>query len=964
MPKPFFVFLILISATTLLGQAQPALVTLQGLPPLMARPEEFVTVVFTLNNQGTTSETFDFELNLPQGFTQVASLLPFTLTPGAQEFVFVNVLVPNNAEAQDFIVQLTAISRTDPTLRLVSESIIRVQAAAKLQVRAIGVQAENEDGLIIAFSVRNTGNVHDQVVLSATSSAGFDLDVTPTEIELAPREQIEVRVQLQVPPGAGASKMQDRITFTATSTQFSNNQDSVIFDVELTPPLPEQVGTGLGWVMPTQVAFSFAQSNQPNSFLGLLSLTGGGNINDNDGFNFKLSLDHTFSVRKVAAGITTRGLQLDLGDVAANYDQFVSVSGRGAVLVLHTPMNASLSAAAVVQGDIIPLAANFSLGLGQTQIGVSSEVALKQVPSESLISASLRQSLLNSLSLEAQGAISFSDGLFAPAFQTGAAFSQESFEMNLGVSKFFPNFLGSAQDQQQLQFSQVLGLEKLVLSTLVDIQQNNVGLNPNLPTVGNSHILGMARFFPGENFPTVSAIVDVRAAKNVTAIETTDTQAWSGSLSLFQPLNFVSLALSGALDRSVDRLAGTDTGSLTISSLLGWNSNGFARTIRVSHLSNIDFNGFFISDRSLTLETSLSLKLPIGQLSFGLRNSAPNTTLTMSLNTSFPQGVVNVNGQISFEESTMTGFSLQLNFSRKFGTRLPFIAIRGQIEGVVFNDANGNGRQDTGETLADIVVIAGGGRVRTDGEGFFRLPPLEPGSYLVNVSGLPSQLSPSIELPRSVDLKAGERMRVDIPLRPVAAIEGIVFNDLNSDGIRDVNEDGFAGAILTLSSSNGEERQTRSTNQGRFSFSDLEPGEYTVNLSEANLPRRVVTTTPGKLTVQVAAQTTTAIEFGVVEQAPEIRFNLNEPTALFSHSPVLPSAGEIVSFDATESFDPDGEIELYEWDFNGDGLVDATGSVLNFSFESEGVFLIKLTVTDNDGNSDEEIKVIQVGAAQ
>lgn len=958
--KFFFICLIWISLATVVAQAQPSSVTLTGLPPLTARPEEFVTTVFTLQNNGTTPETFDLELMLPPGFTQVAGLMPVTVTPGGQEFVFVNVLVPNNAEAADFTVTLTAISRTDPTLRISSQAIIRVVAAARIQVRALGVQEETGDGLTVAFSVRNTGNVADQIELRAESQKGFELELSQQSLELAPGQQTTVQVRIIVPPAAAASVNLDRITLTATSTQFDGNQDSIAINVELRPPLPDQISTALGWVMPTNAAFSFSQSNVPNSFLGLLSLTGGGELNDTDSFDFRLSLDHTFTVRTVAFGTKTTGLELDLGDVSASYDRFVAVSGRGAVLTIETPLNASLSAAAVSQAGVFPVAANFSLDLGDTTIGVSSEVPIRQVPTESVISASLRQSLLQSISLDAQGAFSFSDGLFAPAFLTGAGFSQGPFDLNISLSKFFPNFLGTAQDQQQLQFTQTLGLDQLVLSTLIDIQQDNIGLNPALPTVGRSRVFGVARWFPGERLPTLSAVVDLSTRKNISAITTVDTQSWNGSLSLVQPLNFVSLALSTSIDRTIDNLTGTDTGALTISSLLGWNTNGFSRTIRISHLSNVDFLGLFVTSRSLTLETTLSLRLPIGQLSFGLSNSAPNTTFTSALRTSFPEGTFNVSGQVAFENSTLTGFSVQLNFSRSFGTRLPFIAIKGQIEGVVFLDANGNGQKDDGEGFADLTVVAGGGRVRTDADGFFRLPPLSPGNYLVNLGGLPAFLSPGIELPQSVDLRAGQRVDLSIPLNPMSAIDGLAFNDLNSNGVHDAGELGVADLIVTLTSASGIERQTRTTDQGRFSFPNLTPGEYTVNLEESSLPRRHVLTTPGKVTVQVAPQSAATIQFGVVEQAPEIRFNLTEPTALFTHTPEVPTVGEQVTFDASASTDPDGTIDLYEWDLNGDGVTDAQGPAVTFTYDEAGAVLVILTVTDNDGNTDQESKIIQV----
>ncbi len=64
---------------------------------------------------------------------------------------------------------------------------------------------------------------------------------------------------------------------------------------------------------------------------------------------------------------------------------------------------------------------------------------------------------------------------------------------------------------------------------------------------------------------------------------------------------------------------------------------------------------------------------------------------------------------------------------------------------------------------------------------------------------------------------------------------------------------------------------------------------------------------------------------------------------------------EDIRFDASSSYDPDGEIVNYKWDFNNDGTFDITGSdktIVYHNYSDEGDYTARLTVTDNDGKSD------------
>lgn len=89
------------------------------------------------------------------------------------------------------------------------------------------------------------------------------------------------------------------------------------------------------------------------------------------------------------------------------------------------------------------------------------------------------------------------------------------------------------------------------------------------------------------------------------------------------------------------------------------------------------------------------------------------------------------------------------------------------------------------------------------------------------------------------------------------------------------------------------------------------------------------------------------------------------PQVVASASPSEGTAPLDVAFSAVAS-DADGSIALYEWDFNGDGIVDqrspstASGA---FRYETAGLYEARLIVTDNDGNASSDLVVISVGVA-
>jgi len=75
------------------------------------------------------------------------------------------------------------------------------------------------------------------------------------------------------------------------------------------------------------------------------------------------------------------------------------------------------------------------------------------------------------------------------------------------------------------------------------------------------------------------------------------------------------------------------------------------------------------------------------------------------------------------------------------------------------------------------------------------------------------------------------------------------------------------------------------------------------------------------------------------------------PVASFTFSPYYPLVGQRVTFNATSSYDPDGWLTGYRWDFDSNGTIDAWGRAVAHTFYTPGSHPVTLTVIDNQGAS-------------
>ena len=95
-----------------------------------------------------------------------------------------------------------------------------------------------------------------------------------------------------------------------------------------------------------------------------------------------------------------------------------------------------------------------------------------------------------------------------------------------------------------------------------------------------------------------------------------------------------------------------------------------------------------------------------------------------------------------------------------------------------------------------------------------------------------------------------------------------------------------------------------------------------------------------KLTVIDAEGKLDSEKLAVVVQNPP-------PVPNLALSDDAPHAGDEVDFDATASYDPNGTISSFAWDF-GDGE-SGSGVKVSHTYAVEGSYVVALTVTDNEG---------------
>ncbi len=88
---------------------------------------------------------------------------------------------------------------------------------------------------------------------------------------------------------------------------------------------------------------------------------------------------------------------------------------------------------------------------------------------------------------------------------------------------------------------------------------------------------------------------------------------------------------------------------------------------------------------------------------------------------------------------------------------------------------------------------------------------------------------------------------------------------------------------------------------------------------------------------------------------------LQSPTATFTYSSWTSIVDETMTFNASESSDPDGDIINYRWDFGDETVINQTDPVATHVYTATGTYTVRLTVTDDNYLVDTAADTVIVG---
>jgi hypothetical protein len=71
-----------------------------------------------------------------------------------------------------------------------------------------------------------------------------------------------------------------------------------------------------------------------------------------------------------------------------------------------------------------------------------------------------------------------------------------------------------------------------------------------------------------------------------------------------------------------------------------------------------------------------------------------------------------------------------------------------------------------------------------------------------------------------------------------------------------------------------------------------------------------------------------------------------------------------VTFNASESYDPDGKIVSYVWDFGDGNITTVTDAIITHTYSAKGGYIVTSTVIDSIGLKDESSMVVRTAGRE
>jgi len=931
-----------------------------------AAPGDVVTHVFAVSHDEPFGKTFTLTYDVPTGWAHLGAPPEIAVAAGDEGVVFLTLTVPSDAAAGSYVLSLRATSQTDATDEASAGVATRVTVVNQVElVPPAGKSVAPGGSVSYDVLVVNRGNAQDVFALTAISSRAYAVSLSTPSLELSPRESQTVTVVLAVP--ADAVPGRDVITVRASSTLYAEVEDEIAVFTTILPPGPSAVGGSLLEILPVRVHVGVEKDETAGTFDSQISFATSGPVFDGT-FSASCSALHPFGSGPVDVTAASLLYRLDtasyaVGKVSQSLTDLVSMSCDGGSIAIDGSM-VDVSLIAGGSGEETRFGGLLALGPEEAQLGLAYSDRRSEAARWATWTGTAKAEPLDGWIVRAEGGLGTDNGRLGRAGFVGTTIDSDAYFLSADAFSVDTYFPGPRNDTAGIEMSQRLRLTSLSLGLSIRHAWDNVVRDPLVPTLVRDSLGVNLSATPWGDGPTLQTTLELarRHQADGTPRDDIDTLL---AYNVMETEGVFPYAFTGRIADRVDRLVGTSRRTLTHTQKVGLSVDEFSILLTLSEERVVDL----VHDLVLSSAASASLAVrPLGsrhEAAIEFRSLGDTFDLDASLVVHATDDVDAVfDGFARWERGNPAGarFGWSVGLNATFGVPFPFLVTKGRIEGRVFVDRNANGVLDEGEAPAEgAVVFVEGSEASTDAAGEFRFPPLSPGLYHLSARELP--LDTTFGSPIEIRLGAGERRVVDVPLAPILTLRGAVFEDANQDGVRQPHETGFAGIRIRLAREDGETIATTTDARGEFAWANARPGTYIASLDASTLPERFSFTTPESQAVDASSDDLLTL-FGGFVRPREVVVTFQPPTADGVATPVAPRIGEVVTFDASLSFDFDGEIVSYAWDVDGDGQTDSADAVTTHVFAAVGHYRASLTVTDNAGNSDTQVLEIDVGEAE
>ncbi|MCX6135163.1 MAG: SPOR domain-containing protein [Ignavibacteriales bacterium] len=817
-------------------------------------PGRLLTLSFRVTNTSSSRKRFESTVVTPSGWRRLARDFPFELEAGGSDIRLLSISIPAESPARDYTLRYGVKDPSNP-----SEAAEVTMTIAITGVKEQGLKLIESPRIAVAgeaytsvFVLNNKGNVANVVRLLAHSSAGFPAVPDSAALHVGPGETRTIRVKVSTDPALTA-KLQDILELTAELDTANTAKASSFVEV-----VPRVTGSEERYVrFPVRALIRFAGEQEKRGTQ--LELSGSGPLGNNEENRLDLLIRTPDIQQKSVLG---RRDEYQLAYIGKSFEAFVG--DKNFSLTPLTEYNrygfgasGNVKVNRMSAGAFYNEARFFSpkqrewAGYLNYRVLDAAQVGLnylgKQEPgSSSVVTIRTLAQPMNRSELELEYGMSSLSGQTDNAFSARWTGSANWLAYDTRYVRAGTKYGGYYKDVELKNISfNLMPLRDIRLEGFYRDEQRNLDHDTTLllaprdryyqAGLSISNLLAVYYrtndqddLLPDPHFRRKEETWQVRVGYNLPA---------------------VTVIASADLGSTDDKIAGIKNPFQRYSSYLSLQPfSGQTYGFSAEYTKDRDPSTFEQQER---LAGSFSVNLLLGEgtqfsLSiFGNRGwgavEQSYTLLDVGFDHSFPWGhTVAFRGRQSifspsFEKKEIAWL---VEYSVPIGVPIARSTVSGQLIGRVMDAEKGTG-------VRNVLVYAGGATALTDRNGDYNFPSLKPDKYFIQVDMTTVGLNRVTlqQLPHELTIVGGEESRFDVSLSRSVVVTGTVLmfgakeqaaNDTTQPAIVELG--GHPNVIVELVSGDDVNRRVTDS-RGRFAFSNIRPGRWTLRIADGNLPQ-------------------------------------------------------------------------------------------------------------------------------